>query len=89
MLRQRSSRDRLLPRPHRQARKTAAAGVTDHGILGNMGSRWWRPIPWAVKDRLNATNWLIRMLRASSGCTSTHGAKTRSRVPQRDLQGRR
>ena len=49
------------PDPTGKARKTAAAGVTDHGILRKYGLKVVAPkAPWAVKDRLNATNWLIK-----------------------------
>ena len=49
------------PDPTGVARKTSAAGKTDHGILREYGLRVVSPkSPWAVKDRLNATNWLIK-----------------------------
>ena len=48
------------PDPTGKARKTSAAGETDHGILRKHGIEVIAPKqPWAVKDRLNATNWLI------------------------------
>ncbi len=48
------------PDPTGKARKTSAAGVTDHGILRKYGIKVVAPnAPWAVKDRLTATNWLI------------------------------
>ena len=49
------------PDPTGVARKTSAAGETDHGIIRKYGMTVVSPKhPWAVKDRLNATNWLIR-----------------------------
>lgn len=49
------------PDPTGRARKTSAAGMTDHGILRQYGHRVVAPkAPWSVKDRLNATNFLIR-----------------------------
>lgn len=49
------------PDPTGSARKTSAAGETDHGIIRKYGMTVVSPKhPWAVKDRLNATNWLIR-----------------------------
>lgn len=49
------------PDPTGSARKTSAAGQTDHGIIRKYGMKVVSPKhPWAVKDRLNATNWLIR-----------------------------
>ena len=49
------------PDPTGASRKTSAAGVTDHGILRKYGLKVVAPnSPWAVKDRLNATNWLIK-----------------------------
>ena len=52
---------RVYPDPTGRARKTSAAGMTDHGILKKHGLQVIAPkAPWAVKDRLNATNWLIR-----------------------------
>ena len=48
------------PDPTGRARKTSAAGMTDHGILRKYGIEVVAPnSPWSVKDRLNATNWLI------------------------------
>ena len=63
MLRQRFPNREIIcyPDPTGKARKTAAAGVTDHGILKKYGIKVVAPnSPWAVKDRLNATNWLIK-----------------------------
>ena len=49
------------PDPTGKARKTSAAGATDHGIIKKYGIKVVAPnSPWAVKDRLNATNWLIK-----------------------------
>jgi len=63
MLRERFGNREIVcyPDPTGKARKTAAAGVTDHGILRKYGIKVVAPnSPWAVKDRLNATNWLIK-----------------------------
>ena len=50
----------VYPDPTGAARKTSASGKTDHGILREYGLRVVAPkAPWAVKDRLNATNWLV------------------------------
>jgi hypothetical protein len=62
MLRERFPDRRLIcyPDPTGRARKTSASGATDHGILRKYGLEVIAPkAPWAVKDRLNATNWLI------------------------------
>jgi phage terminase large subunit len=49
------------PDPTGRARKSSAAGQTDHGILRKYGLRVVSPAaPWSVKDRLQATNWLIK-----------------------------
>ena len=49
------------PDPTGRARKSSAAGQTDHGILRKYGLKVVSPAaPWSVKDRLQATNWLIR-----------------------------
>jgi len=51
----------VYPDPTGAARKTSAAGKTDHGIIRQHGFRVVAPkSPWAIKDRLNATNWLIK-----------------------------
>jgi len=51
----------VYPDPTGAARKTSAAGQTDHGIIRKYGFKCISPkSPWSVKDRLNATNWLIR-----------------------------
>ena len=62
MLRQRFPDRRIIayPDPTGRARKTSAAGATDHGILRKYGIEVVAPkSPWSVKDRLQATNWLI------------------------------
>ena len=62
MLRQRFPDRRIIayPDPTGRARKTSAAGATDHGILRKYGIEVVAPkSPWSVKDRLHATNWLI------------------------------
>ena len=62
MLRQRFPDRRIIcyPDPTGRARKTSAAGATDHGILRKYGLEVVAPkSPWSVKDRLNATNYLI------------------------------
>ena len=62
MLRERFKDRRIIcyPDPTGRARKTSAAGLTDHGILRKYGIEVVAPkSPWLVKDRLNATNWLI------------------------------
>jgi len=49
------------PDPTGSARKTSAAGETDHGIIRRYGFSCITPKhPWAVKDKINASNWLIR-----------------------------
>lgn len=49
------------PDPTGSARKTSAAGETDHGIIRRYGFQCITPKhPWAVKDKINATNWMIR-----------------------------
>lgn len=49
------------PDPTGKSRKTSAAGATDFGILRKYGIKVIAPnAPWAVKDRLQATNWLIK-----------------------------
>ena len=63
MLRERFPDRQLIafPDPTGKARKTSAAGATDHGIIRKYGIKVVAPnAPWAVKDRLNATNWLIK-----------------------------
>ena len=49
------------PDPTGSARKTSAAGETDHGIIRKYGFKCISPRhPWAVKDKINSTNWMIR-----------------------------
>lgn len=49
------------PDPTGSARKTSAAGKTDHDIIRRYGFNCISPkAPWAVKDKINATNWMIR-----------------------------
>ena len=48
------------PDPTGSARKTSAAGETDHGIIRRYGFKVISPKhPWAVKDKINSTNWLV------------------------------
>lgn len=63
MLQQRFPNRRIVayPDPTGSARKTSAAGETDHGIIRKYGFQCISPRhPWAVKDKINATNWLCR-----------------------------
>lgn len=63
MLKQRFPDRELLayPDPTGSARKTSAAGETDHGIIRKYGFKCISPRhPWAVKDKINATNWLCK-----------------------------
>jgi hypothetical protein len=49
------------PDPTGSARKTSSAGRTDHDIIRRAGFGCVSPkAPWAVKDKINATNWMIR-----------------------------
>jgi hypothetical protein len=49
------------PDPTGSARKTSSAGRTDHDIIRQHGFGCVSPkSPWAVKDKINATNWMIR-----------------------------
>ena len=49
------------PDPTGSARKTSAAGETDHGIIRKYGYKVISPKhPWAVKDKINSTNWVIK-----------------------------
>ena len=49
------------PDPTGSARKTSSAGKTDHDIIRRYGFQCVSPkAPWAVKDKINATNWMIR-----------------------------
>lgn len=49
------------PDPTGSARKTSSAGKTDHDIIRRYGFSCMSPkAPWSVKDKINATNWMIR-----------------------------
>ena len=49
------------PDPTGVQRRTSAAGATDHGIIRKYGMQVVSPkAPWSVKDRIQATNYLIR-----------------------------
>jgi phage terminase large subunit len=49
------------PDPTGSARKTSAAGETDHGIIRRYGFQCISPKhPWAVKDKINSTNWMVK-----------------------------
>jgi len=49
------------PDPTGSARKTSSAGKTDHDIIRRYGFSCISPkAPWSVKDKINATNWMIR-----------------------------
>lgn len=49
------------PDPTGSARKTSSAGRTDHDIIRRYGFGCVSPkAPWPVKDKINATNWMIR-----------------------------
>ena len=63
MLKERFPNRRVIayPDPTGSARKTSAAGRTDHDIIRRAGFACVSPkAPWAVKDKINATNWLIK-----------------------------
>lgn len=63
MLAQRFPDRRIIayPDPTGSARKTSSAGRTDHDIIRRAGFQCIAPkAPWAVKDKINATNWMIR-----------------------------
>ena len=63
MLRERFKDRRLVayPDPTGSARKTSSAGRTDHEIIRQYGFGCVSPkAPWAVKDKINATNSMIR-----------------------------
>jgi phage terminase large subunit len=63
MLKQRFPDRRIIayPDPTGSARKTSSAGRTDHDIIRRYGFGCVSPkAPWAVKDKINATNWMIR-----------------------------
>jgi len=49
------------PDPTGSALKTSSAGRTDHDIIRRYGFQCISPkAAWAVKDKINATNWMIR-----------------------------
>lgn len=49
------------PDPTGSARKTSAAGRTDHDIIRRSGFQCISPkSAWSVKDKINSTNWMIR-----------------------------
>ena len=49
------------PDPTGSARKTSSAGRTDHDIIRRAGFSCISPKScWSVKDKINATNWMIR-----------------------------
>jgi len=63
MLRQRFPDRKIVayPDPTGSARKTSSAGRTDHDIIRRAGFSCISPkAPWAVKDKINSTNWMIR-----------------------------
>lgn len=63
MLKQRFPDRKIIayPDPTGSARKTSSAGRTDHDIIRRFGFGCVSPkAPWAVKDKINATNWMIR-----------------------------
>ena len=91
MLRQRFPDRRIIcyPDPTGRARKTSAAGATDHGILRKYGLEVVAPkSPWSVKDRLNATNYLICNAEGQRRMFITPGARTPSRATGPSPQGR-
>jgi hypothetical protein len=54
------------PDPTGSARKTSSAGRTDHDIIRRFGFSCISPkAPWSVKDKINATNWMIRTAKGS------------------------
>jgi len=62
MLKQRFPDRKIIayPDPTGSARKTSSAGRTDHDIIRRFGFGCVSPkAPWAVKDKINATNWMI------------------------------
>ncbi len=63
MLKQRFPDRKIIayPDPTGSARKTSSAGKTDHDIIRRFGFGCVSPrAPWAVKDKINATNWMIK-----------------------------
>lgn len=68
MLKQRFSDRKIIafPDPTGSARKTSSAGKTDHDIIRRFGFGCISPkAPWAVKDKINATNMMIRSAKGS------------------------
>ena len=68
MLRQRFPDRKIIayPDPTGSARKTSSAGRTDHDIIRRFGFSCISPkAPWAVKDKINATNWMIKTAKGS------------------------
>ena len=54
------------PDPTGSARKTSSAGRTDHDIIRRFGFGCISPkAPWAVKDKINATNMMIKSVKGS------------------------
>ena len=63
LLKQRFPDRRIIayPDPTGSARKTSSAGRTDHDIIRRYGFGCVSPrAPWPVKDKINATNWMIK-----------------------------
>ena len=68
MLKQRFPDRKIIafPDPTGSARKTSSAGRTDHDIIRRFGFGCISPkAPWAVKDKINATNMMIRSAKGS------------------------
>ena len=80
------------PDPTGSARKTSAAGETDHGIIRRYGFKCISPKhPWAVKDKINSTNWLIKNARGQIKAmfVQPFAWKLEQGAEERDLQGGR
>ena len=93
LLRQRRAqpRDHLLPGPHgHSASQTAAAWCDGPRHPQEIrDARGGTELTVGVKDRLNATNWLIRNAEGERRLLSTRGARnTIKGLKQRDVQGR-
>jgi len=68
MLKQRFPDRKIIayPDPTGSARKTSSAGRTDHDIIRRFGFGCISPkAPWAVKDKINATNTMIKSVKGS------------------------
>jgi len=68
MLKQRFPDRKIIayPDPTGSARKTSSAGRTDHDIIRRFGFGCISPkAPWAVKDKINATNMMIKSAKGS------------------------